>query len=193
MATGIPCFLQQQTKLGQHDFCFYCCKSLNVLWCSKKKTNLSNLVKHSSHLESEAGLQETLGQKNGCLAPMVKWHFSHSFALLAVQANCSCFLSSYHLSLCKNWSSGSLKQQKQVGCSRSLNKLQATMIHKDFFVYGEFSYLNLMFYRLSRSIVDVIMRGSSLSYLKWALECKKIKFHTAGLFSCWYLPAQYLS
>ena len=52
--------------------------------CRKVKTDLSNLVKHGSHLDTKK-------QKNGGLAEKGELHFSH-FAPLAVQAQQNCFI-----------------------------------------------------------------------------------------------------
>ena len=49
---------------------------------------------------------------------------------------------------------------------------------KGLLAHWDFSFLNLMFSRLSRIIVNILMNGSSLPDASRAGECKKLKFYT---------------
>ena len=93
----------------------------------------------------------------------------------------------YHPSLSKNWSSGFIKAPTTEMCVLKFwmqHELQATMLQKDFSSMETF--LNLMFCRLSRNlvtmiIVDIITRGSYPQNRIGAME-----FHTPGSFCCLY-------
>ena len=137
--------------------------------------DLSNWMTRHSHMDFKK-------QKNGCLAKKAKWHFSHLCDPPAVQAQYSCFIILLPISV-QNWSSGFFNQQNSLSCLDILDAVQApktTTLQKDFLSIGTFSFLNLMIFRLSRIIVDIMARGISLSDLSWALESK---FHTFGFFS----------
>ena len=54
------------------------------------------------------------------------------------------------------------------------------------FTDGDFCLLNLMFSLLSRIIWEIVTSGTLRPDSSWALECKKIKFHTSGQCGWWH-------
>ena len=57
-------------------------------------------------------------------------------------------------------------------------EVQEKKLKKGLLAHWDFSFLDLMFSRLSRIIVDMLMSGSSLPDTIRAGECKKLKFYT---------------
>ena len=119
-----------------------------------------------------------------------KWHFSHLCDALAVQAQWNCFIVlSYLPTQCQNRSSGSLsiptfEIYRYVGwpCTQkdpSKNRIRCLELcdvagassnsgPHERLLQKNLSFLNLMFSRLLRIIVDIITR--CILYLSWVLD-----------------------
>ena len=153
-------------------------------WCSKHKVVKLDEMPHSHGLQEKEKWRPCQKDIFHCCVPISGLQCKPS--LVVPQ--------SYSQSLCKNRSSGSLKQIKYVfwyfGCRRRLIQHQRDFPSKGLF----FSYR--LFSMLSRIIVDIITSSSLLPDSSWALEskknsnfthqAKKLKFHTLGLFSHLY-------
>ena len=84
---------ERTTKLASCDVCCPSFESLHWPYNAEKEGRFVKLCETSSHLYN---LNTGKKLKNGCVAEKAKWDFSHLCAPFAVQAQCSCFIITWH-------------------------------------------------------------------------------------------------